>query len=615
MVRWTCRNEINELTRQQILKLFENNSAAPTGSDARKVANFYSSYMNEAVIEARGLTSVKPLLDSIDRIVDKVSLTQLLGRQLRADVDWGYFRSAGILGLSVELGNYGENTYVSFLFQGGLGLKDREYYLGKESAMRDLRTKYQEYIGNQLKQAGFDRFEQRAKAVMAFETALAKSHATQEESGSDKNAANLWTRQDFARLAPGIDWSLFFEAAGLAKQEGFVAWQPGAVNGVATLVASQPIEVWKDYLRFHILDAYADVLPRAFAQAALSMNEAVTNQKPDSRSQRARDASLSSLGDIIGKMYAEHYFPVNQKVRIETIATNVIEAFRKRVKTVPWMSPSTKTQTLAKLNTLYVGIGYQKAWQDYSDLVIDSMDVIGNLRRIADRNYLQTIARIGKPADPTKWWISAHTSGAILLFNHNAINFGAALLQAPKFDSTLSDAANYGAIGAIIGHESSHFVDAGLGAEWDTERRLRRWWTLEDQSQFDSAAKPLVEQFSAYQAFPNMTVNGNQTLSENIADLAGLSAAFEAYRMTLGDRVKDKAYVRLHDREFFLGFAQSWRSKITEEGLRTQLTSDIHAPDRYRIATVRNMDAWYEAFDVKEGQKLYLEPKARVRVW
>ncbi|MBX7152342.1 M13 family metallopeptidase [bacterium] len=613
-VRWTCRNEINELTRQQVTKLFDSAGTATAGSDARKVADFRAAYMNETAIESRGIASIKPLLDSIDHVGDKTSLTRLLGRRLRADVDWNNYRSSGILGLSVESGNFGEKTYVAYLFQGGLGLSNRDYYLSNELSMQDLRIKYERYIGSQLKQAGFDRVEQRAKAVVAFETALAKTHATLEASNDDHNAANLWTRTDFARHAPGLDWSLFFAAAGLAGQETFVAWQPGAVSGVAALVASQSLETWKDYLRFQTLHAYADVLPRAFADAALAMRAAVTNQQPAPRSQRAFEATQSAMSDAIGKMYVDRYFPVEQKTRIETIAANVLNVLCKRIETTAWMAQSTRTQALTKLKTFYVGIGYPKTWRDYSDLVIDSMDAIGNLQRTAGHNYRHTIAKLGQPVDAAQWWIAPHTSGAILLFQLNAVNFAAALLQAPKFDPTLSDAANYGAIGAIIGHEAIHFVDL-LGAEWDSDRRLRRWWTLDDMSRFDSVAEALVEQFSDYHPLPDKAVNGQLTRSENIADLAGLSAAFDAYRMTLGNRINDKAYVRQQDREFFLGFAQSWRSKITEEGLRTQLASDNHAPDSYRIATVRNIDAWYEAFDVKPGQKLYLEPKARVRIW
>jgi len=266
------------------------------------------------------------------------------------------------------------------------------------------------------------------------------------------------------------------------------------------------------------------------------------------------------------------------------------------------------------LNTLYFGIGYPEHWQDYGDLAVDPADAIGNLRRVADRDYRRALARLGQPVDLTEWWIAPQTVGAVLVFQQNAYNFPAALLQAPKYDPAGSEAANYGAIGAIVGHEVSHFVDM-LGAEWDADHRLHIWWTPEDSSRFRATVEPLVKQFSGYHPFPDLAVDGKLTQTENIADLAGLASAFDAYRSTLGDRAADRAWVRQQDRQFFIGFAQSWRGKTREAALRAQLAGDGHAPETYRIATVRNIDAWYDAFDVQPGQRLYLEPKARVRVW
>jgi putative endopeptidase len=616
--RWNARNEISELTRQQVVKLVDDAGAEPVGSTARKVADFRAAYLNEAAIEARGLAPVKPLLDSIDHAGDKAALTRLLGRGLRADVDplnWGVYRSSCLLGLSVEPSIHGEKTYVAFLLQGGLGLPDREYYVSTEPRMEALRARYKEYIGQLLRLAGSDRPEQRAEAVMAMETALAKAQATREASANDRNADNLWTRGDFARRAPGMDWSAFFAAAGLARQDAFVAWQPTAVTGLAALVAAEPLQTWKDYLRFHVVDGFADVLPRAFAEPAMAMREAVTDQRqPSSRAQRALEATQVAMRGALGRMYAVRYFPPEQKARVEAIVGNVIAAFRQRVEAATWMSPGTRTQALAKLKTLYFGIGYPEAWQDYADLAVDSTDAVGNLRRVADRDYRRALARLGRPVDMTEWWIAPQTVGAVLVFQQNAYNFPAALLQAPKFDPTASDAANYGAIGAIVGHEVSHFVDM-LGAEWDAEQRMRHWWSPEDQSRFQAAADPLVNQVSSYHPLPDLTIDGRLTQTENIADLAGLAAAFDAYRGTLGAKATDQAYVRRQDREFFIGFARSWRGKSREEGLRAQIATDGHAPERFHIATVRNIDAWYDAFDVRPGQRLYLEPSARVRIW
>ncbi len=274
----------------------------------------------------------------------------------------------------------------------------------------------------------------------------------------------------------------------------------------------------------------------------------------------------------------------------------------------------TRQVALAKLSTLYLGIGYPERWEDYSDLTVDPMDAVGNLRRVADRNYRRALARLGQQVDMTEWWMAPQTVGAILVFQQNALTFSAALLQAPKYDPAASDAASYGAIGAIVGHEASHFIDP-LGAEYEADGRVKRWWTSEDSAGFQGAADGLVRQFSEYHPFPDLGVNGKLTLSENVADLGGLSAAFDAYRHSLGARTSDTAYVRQQDREFFLGFARSWRSKISESAFRTQLVSNDHAPELYRIGTVRNLDAWYAAFDVRPGDRLYLAPAARVRIW
>ena len=610
--RWTVRNEIDDLTRGRLLKLLDNAAAQPAGSTPRKVADFRAAWLNQAAIEARGLAPLKPLLDSIDRVEDKAGLTRLLGRGVRADVDpmsWGIFQSSHLLGLSVEQSIHGEKTFVAFLLQGGLGLPDREHYLSTDSAMLALRIRYQDYIGHLLALAGADRAEQRAEAVMALETAIARSHATPEASANDHNADSVWTRADFARRAPGMDWSAFFAAAGLSAQETFVAWQPSAVIGAAALVASQPLEAWKDYLRVRVLDRYADVLPRAFAEPALALHGT-----PAPREQRAREATQSALSDALGRMYVERYFPAEQKARVETIVANVVAALVRRVEGATWMVPGTRALALTKLKALYIGIGYPDHWQDYSALAVDARDAFGNLRRVEDWKYRQTLARLGRPVDRTEWWIPPQLPGAILLFQQNAYDFSAALLQPPKFDPAGSDAASYGAIGAIIGHDASHFIDL-LGAEYEADGRERRWWTPEDLSRFELLTEPLINQFSGYHPLPNLAVNGKLTRSENIADLAGLAAAFDAFRSTLGGRVTDRDYVRRQDREFFLGFAQSWRSKASEAGMRKQIATDIHAPDNYRIATVRNLDAWYDAFDVKPGQRLYLEPGARVRIW
>ena len=617
--RWGVRDDISGVTRPRIAKLIDDASAAPHGSTARKVADFRAAYLNEAVIEARGLGSIKTQLDSIGGIQNKAALTRFIGRTMPADVDplnIGIYRSSHVLGFAVQRSIHGEKSYDAFLVQGGLGLGDRDQYVGTDARLQALRTKYQEYIGRMLALAGFDRSTERAAEVMTLETAIAQTHATGAVSANDHNADIRWTRADFARLAPGMEWSAFFDAAGLGKQGVFGVWQPSAVTGLAALVASQPLESWKDYLRFQAIDRYADVLPHPFAEQAAGLHNAATSgpSSPAPRAQRAFDVTQSAMSDAIGRMYAERYFPAEQKARVQRIVANVADAFAKRVEAVTWMSRASKTIALAKVKSLYVGIGYPDRWQDYSDLIIDPADAVGNLRRVDARNTRRALARIGQPVDMKEWWIPPQSIGAVLIFQQNAYEFAAALLQAPKFDPAASDAASYGAIGAIIGHDVSHFVDL-LGADYDTTFAMRHWWTADDLAGFKAKTASLVNQFDGYHPYPDLGVNGKLTESENVADLAGLEAAFDAYRHSLGARTSDKAYVRQHDREFFIAFAESWRTKIGERAMRAQLATNDHAPEMFRVSTVRNLDAWYDAFDVIPGQRLYLAPGARVHIW
>jgi putative endopeptidase len=548
--RWGGRDELEEVTRRRIAALLDGASAAPAGSAARKVADFHAAYLNEAAIEARGLASLEPLLDRIEKVSDKAELTRLLGRGMRADVDplgFGLYKSAGVLGLSVEQSIHGEKTNAAFLVQGGLGLPDRVDYLSADPGKEALRARYREYIRKMFALAGLGRADDRGSAVLALETAIAQSQGTREASANDRNADNVWTRSDFVRRAPGMDWTVFFDEAGLARQGEFVVWQPAAVTGLAAQVASQPLDAWKDYLRFHAIHDFADVLPRAFAEQALALHAATGAGPQPSRAERALVATQSAMRNALGRMYAERYFPAGQKARVERISDNVRAALTKRVDAATWMSPATKASALSKLQTLYVGIGYPEQWpnqgEDDSSLAVDPADPLGNLRRVSDRAYRNAVAQLGQPVNLKYWYIPPQTVGALLVFQQNAYVMSAALLEPPKYDHTSSDAAAYGSVGALIGHDLTHYIDV-LGAEYDTEHRMRHWWTPEDMQRFQVLAQPLVDQFAAYQPLPGLSINGKLTLTENIADLGGLVAAFDAYRRTLGSRVTETDYVR-----------------------------------------------------------------------
>ena len=497
--RWAVRDDVYEKTRREIAALLDEARTSPVGSLARKVADFRSAFLNESAIEKRGIAPLAPLLARIDSVGDKGALTRLLGATMHADVDplnLGVYASASMLGLSVEHSIHGEKTYSAFLVQGGLGLGDRAKYLSTEARAAEQRARYERHVAEVLRLAGFHYADQRAKSVLALETAIAQTHATSEASGIDRNADNRWSRADFAREAPGMDWDAFFDAAGLAKQQVIVAWQPSALKGLAAIVASQPLDVWKDYLRFHAIDEYADVLPRAFAEAAAGVRG-----DERTREQRALEVTQSAMGDEIGELYAARYFSAAQKARVSGIIKEVAATFREHVARVTWLSPASRKIALEKLDRLYVGIGYPETRENWSDLRIDPDDAFGNSQRIAERNYRHALARLTKPYDAHEWVLPPQTVGALLVFQQNAYTFSAALLQPPKYDSTASEAAAYGAIGAIIGHDMSHFVDV-LGADYEPDGRMRRWWTAEDSATFDAAAAPLVRQFCGIRTVP-----------------------------------------------------------------------------------------------------------------
>jgi predicted metalloendopeptidase len=608
--RWTVRDDLAERTRRQIVALLDDATRAAPGSLARTVADFRAALLDSARIEARGIAPLADELERIAHIGDARALARALGGTMRADVDplnLGVYASATVLGLSVEHGIHGEKSYGAFLVQGGLTLGDRERYLSQSAGAVEQRSRHRRYVAHALALAGFDDPERRADGVLALEPALARTHATREASAVDRNADTIWSRADLAREAPGMDWAAFLDAAGLGAQATIVPWQPSAVRGLAALVASEPLDAWRDYLRFHLVDDYADVLPSGFANAAAELRG-----DRRSREQRALARTQSALADAVGALYTARHFPAAQKERVTRIVANVAAAFREQVAHAAWLSPAARAIALAKLDGLYVGIGYPDTPEDWSDLRVDAGDAIGNVRRAAERERRRALARLALLYDPHEWVIPPQTVGAVLVFQQNAYVFAAGLLQPPKYDSAWSDAAAYGAIGSIIGHDISHFVDV-LGADYQPDGRMRRWWTADDSARYEAASAPIVRQFSGYEALPGVHVDGRLTRTENVADLAGLAAAFEAHRRALGAGAA-REVVRRSDREFFVAFAQAFGAKTTERALRAQLATD-HAPDAYRMDTVRNLDAWYDAFDVVPGQRLYLEPRSRVRVW
>jgi endothelin-converting enzyme/putative endopeptidase len=612
--RWGAMDSLAEDTNQRIVKLIEEAGKDKNASpEARKVADFYGAYMNEAGIEAKGTAPLKPALDKIAAIKDKAALTRALGESLRADVDplnATDFFTENVFGLWVAQGLHDTAHHMPYLLQGGLGMPDRAYYLDNNERMAGLRTKYQQHIAAMLKLAGFNDAEARAAKVFALEVDIANSHATRADSAEVQKADNTWTRKDFAANAPGMDWNAFFKAARLADQDKFIVWHPTAVKGAAALVGKIDLATWKDWLAFHSINQRANLLPKAFADQRFAFYGKDLSGTPQQsvRWKRALAATNEAMDEAVGKLYVAKYFPAENKARLQQMVSNIVDAFSKRVDKLDWMAPATRAQAKEKLKTLYVGVGYPDKWKSYAGLKVAANDAFGNAVRAEQFHYAEEIAKLHRKPDRTEWAMPPQLVNAVNLPLQNALNFPAAILQPPFFDPKASDATNYGSIGAIIGHEISHSFD-DQGAQFDAQGRLRDWWTKEDLEHFKTASSKLVAQYSAYKPFTDLNVNGQLTLSENLADLAGLAASYDAYRAAAKNANEES------DRQFFIGYAQSWRTKAREASERRGILTDGHAPPQYRTATVRNMDAWYKAFNVQPGQSLYLPPEERVRVW
>jgi putative endopeptidase len=413
-----------------------------------------------------------------------------------------------------------------------------------------------------------------------------------------------------------MDWNAYFTAAGLEQQEEFLVWHPGHVKGLAALVASEPLDAWKDYLRFHAVEHVAAELPERFDAERFAFHGTALSGTPQRRERwrRAVDATSGGLGDAVGQLYVEKHFPPAAKARADEMVKNIIAAFARRIDALAWMTPATKARAKAKLAVLKVGVGYPDRWRDYSGLEVVAGDPVGNVHRAELFDHRDRVARLGRPVDRSEWVMTPQTVNAVNLPAMNAMNFPAAILQPPFFDPDRPLSMDYGAIGAIMGHEISHSFD-DQGAQFDAEGRLANWWTPEDLAHFQKAADRLAQQYDAYKPFPDLALNGKLTLSENIADVAGLAASYDAWRLALGGRPAPVVGGLTGDQQFFVAYGQSWRTKVREQALRQQVLADAHAPNEWRVATVRNLDAWYAAFDVKPGQKMHLAPAERVRVW
>jgi len=592
---------------------------ASAASITGKIGALFNSFKDEAGIEAKGLAPLKSQLDAIAAIHDQKELARALGETLRADVDAlnnTNFHTANLFGLWVAPGFGDSDHYTAYLMQGGLQLPDREYYLSDSQHMRDLRAKYLTHIAAMLKLAGFSNADERARGILDLEHAIAEKHRSLADNEDIHKANNTWAAADFSAKAPGLDWAEYFRAAGIEKQKTFIVWQPEAFTAESALVALTPVETWKNWLAYHLIESYASYLPKAFDDERFAFFGTALTGAPQQRPRWQRGVALvnGALGDAVGQLYVKKYFPPEAKASAQAMVANIIAAFRKRIDALTWMDPKTKAEAQAKLNTLYVGIGYPETWRDYSGYEVKKGDAFGNVWRARLFDYRYSLGRIGQPVDRKEWCMTPQTVNAVNLPLDNGLNFPAAILQPPFFDAQAPAAFNYGAIGAVIGHEISHTFDSE-GAVFDSKGRVRNWWTEADLKHFNEATAALAAQYDTYKPFPDLGVNGRQTLGENIADNAGLAASLDGYRASLARKTPPAQDGFTAEQQFFIAFGQIYANKRREASFRQQLLTDPHSPGEYRASEVRNIDAWYTNFNVQPGEKLYLAPAERVRIW
>jgi putative endopeptidase len=592
---------------------------APAGSDARKVGDLYASYLDEAGIEAKGLEPLRPTLARIAALADARALAAELGGTVRADVD--IFNCTNLtttrpLGVWIEQDLDEPSRNTVYLVQGGLGLPDRDYYLGESPRLAEIRTKYRAHLEKVFALAGLPDPGARAERVLAFETKLAATHGSRQDAGDMQKGDNPWTRAELEQRAPGLDWAAFLRAAALDRQPAFIAWQPTALTGLAALVKREPLATWKDYLTARAFERAAPFLTKAFVDEAFAFHGTALSGTPQQRARWKRGLGVVdlALGEAVGRIYVQRHFPPEAKAEIQGMVRNIRDAFGRRIDALDWMAPATKARAKEKLAVLEVGIGYPDRWIDYGPLEIVKGDLLGNVERAQLFEYRRQLAKLGKPPDRAEWCMLPHTVNAVNLPVRNALNFPAGFLERPFYDREATAAVKYAAIGSTIGHEISHSFD-DQGALFDARGKLENWWTPADFARFEAAGQKLVAQYDAYRPFPDAAVNGKLTLGENIADLAGLAATYDAWRASLGDAAPPRVGGLDGDQQFFVSYAQTWQTKMREPALRRQLMTDGHSPAVYRALTVRNLDAWYAAFAVEPGQALYLAPPERVRVW
>lgn len=594
---------LDDLSKTRTRELLD----AAKGDPNSKIGVAYATYLDQAAIEAKGLAPIQPWLTEIKGLSSKAGYAALAAKASQAGV-------GGPFGAYVGPDDKQPTVYALQTAQAGLGMPDRDYYLSTDAKLIEQRKAYEAHLAKMLTLAGEPNAAARAAAVVALETQIAKAHWTRIESRDANKTYNKMTVAELQRRAPGFDFATYFRGLGANTTDVIVA-QPTAFTGMAKVIGAAPLGVLKDQLLLRSLDGFSGVLPKAFDQENFAFYGTVLSGTPqqEERWKRAVDFTADAVADDVSKAYVAKYFPPATKAAADELVRNVTEAMGRRIDNLDWMAPETKAKARAKLAAFTPKIGYPDQWRDMSDLTITPGDAFGNMLRANQWQQRYNVQHLGKPIQKWEWFMTPMTVNAYANPVMNEIVFPAAILQPPFFDPNADPAVNYGAIGAVIGHEISHHFD-DQGRKYDVNGSLTDWWTAEDVKRFDERTAALVKQYDAYEPLPGMHVKGELTLGENIADLAGLTAAWDAYTHAYPN---DKKVIDGFgpEQRFYLGWAQVWRRSYREANLRQRLLTDPHSPSEQRAWVVRNLDPWYQGYQPATGEYLFLSPEKRVRIW
>ncbi|GAA0585058.1 M13 family metallopeptidase [Rhizomicrobium electricum] len=603
---------LSEKRMKEIVAELEAKPVDKLSPEEKKLRDLYDGFTDTKAIEARGLEPVKADLAMIGKLKTLKDVARVMGSPRLA--------AGSIFGLGIGVDDKDSSKYSVNLTPEGLGLPDRDFYLLDEAGIVKVREAYKAYLGTMLSLTGAKDADARAAKVMALETGIAKLRWSLAQQRDPEKMYHPVAFKDLRKLAPAFPWDAFFSETEIPLNKGarvVIVGENSAVGPIAKLFAKTPVGVWRDYLTIHYLHSYAAVLPQkiddadfAFYGTALAGRTAQTERA--TRGVRLLDRTL---GEAFGKLYVAKYFPPEAKAKVEKLVSNLLKAYEADIKTLPWMSEATRQKALDKIHAFTPHLGYPDVWRDYAALEISRDDLVGNMKRASMFEWHHDVARLDQAVDRNEWHMTPPTVNAYYNPSFNSITFPAAILQPPFFDPNADDAVNYGAIGVVIGHEISHGFD-DQGSKYNGAGNMENWWTDTDLTNFQARTKMLTDQYSAFEPLPGLHVRGDATLGENIADLAGLSISYKAYHIALGGQAAPVLDGFTGDQRFFMGLAQVWQSKFREGELRSRILSDVHSPAAFRvIGSTRNVDAWYEAFDVKPGDKYYLPPDQRVKLW